>query len=273
MNWIKEHIKLLLIMLIVAVLAAIIAVSSIESSKDPVETGIQTAASAAAKPVSAAGNGITSFFSGLIHFRDSQRENYELKQQVEELNEQLAQAQLSQYQLTQLQNLSNELNLATYDDAYSRITGQVISIDSSGVFDIFTIDVGKSDGVKVDDIVVNQDGLVGRVMSVGRKWAKVMGIIDSSNSLSFTLARDPEVTGIISGNGNGSMSGYIFDDSKSIIEGDTLITSGIGYYPQGIEIGKVTSVELDSETKQKTVEADSSVNFRSIRYVTVLSQS
>ena len=59
MNWIKEHIKLLLIMLIVAVLAAIIAVSSIESSKDPVEAGIQTAASAAAKPVSAAGNGIT----------------------------------------------------------------------------------------------------------------------------------------------------------------------------------------------------------------------
>ena len=149
-------------------LAAIIAVSSIESSKDPVETGIQTAASAAAKPVSAAGNGITSFFSGLIHFRDSQRENYELKQQVEELNEQLAQAQLSQYQLTQLQNLSNELNLATYDDAYSRITGQVISIDSSGVFDIFTIDAGKSDGVKVDDIVVDP-GRACRPRYVGRQ--------------------------------------------------------------------------------------------------------
>lgn len=272
MNWIKEHIKLLLIMLIVAVLAAIIAVSSIESSKDPVESGVQTAAAAASKPVSAAGNGISSFFSGLIHFRDSQRENYELRQQVEQLNEELAKAQLSQYQLTQLQSLSNELNLATYDDAYNRVTGQIISIDSSGIFDIFNINAGSSDGVKVDDIVVNQDGLVGRVMSVGKGWAKVMGIIDSSNSLSFTLARDPEVTGIISGNGNGSMSGYIFDDSKSIIEGDTLITSGIGYYPQGIEIGKVTSVKLDPETKQKTVEADSSVNFKSIRYVTVLSQ-
>lgn len=162
--------------------------------------------------------------------------------------------------------------MAEYDDAYSRITGEVISIDSSGVFDIFNIDAGSRDGIDVDDIVVNQDGLVGRVMSVGKNWAKIMGIVDSSNSVSFTLARDPEVTGIISGDGNGGMNGYIFDDSKSIIEGDTLITSGIGYYPKGIEIGKVTSVELDSETKQKTVEAESSVNFRSIRFVTVLSQ-
>lgn len=273
MNWIKEHMKLLLIMIIVALLVCVIIVSSIQSSKgNALEQGIQTAAAAAAKPASSAGNGITSFFSGLIHFRDIQRENYALNQQVEELKEELAQAQLTQYELSQLKSLYNELNVAEYDDSYSRITGEVISIDSSGVFDIFNIDAGTDDGIEVDDIVVDQDGLVGRVMSVGKNWAKIMGIVDSSNSVSFTIARDPEVTGIISGNGNGSMSGYIFDDSKSIIEGDTLITSGIGYYPKGIEIGKVTSVELDSETKQKTVEAESSVNFKSIRFVTVLSQ-
>lgn len=265
--------KLLLIMIIVALLVGVIIFSSMQASEgNAAEQGIQTAASAAAKPVSSAGNGITSFFSGLIHFRDIQRENYSLNQQVEELKEELAQAQLTQYELNQLKSLYNELNVAEYDDSYKRISGEVISIDSSGVFDIFNIGVGSDDGVKVDDIVVNQDGLVGRVMSVGNSWAKIMGIVDSSNSVSFTIARDPEVTGIISGDGSGSMSGYIFDDSKSIIEGDTLITSGIGYYPKGIEIGKVTSVELDSQTKQKTVEAESSVNFRSIRFVTVLSQ-
>lgn len=274
MNWIREHIKLLLIMLIVAVLAAVIILSSAESTRNSAaENAAQTAAAAVSSPVSAAGNSISSFFSGLIHFRSIQKENYELSQQVEELKEELAQAELSQYELSQLQSLSNELNLSAYDDSYRRVTGEVISIDSSEMFDIFNINIGTSDGVAVDDIVVNQSGLVGRVMSAGKSWAKVMAIIDTSNSLSFTLARDPEVVGIISGNGDGSMSGYIFDDSKSVIEGDTLITSGLGSYPAGIEIGKVTSVEIDSETRQKTVEADSSVNFKSIRFVTVLSQS
>ena len=273
MNWIKEHMKLLLIMLIAAVLAAIITVSAVMSPKDnKIESGVETAAAAAAKPVSGAGNSLSSFFSGLIHFRSTQKENYELNRELEQLKEELAQAKLSQYELDQLQSLSNELNLKDYDDSYERITSEVISIDSSGIFDIFNISAGSSDGVEVDDIVVNQDGLVGRVVSTGKDWSKIMGLIDSSNSLSFTLSRDPEVTGIISGDGNGAMSGYIFDDSKSIIEGDTLVTSGIGYYPKGIEIGKVTEVQLDPETKQKTVQAESSVNFKSIRFVTVLSQ-
>jgi rod shape-determining protein MreC len=273
MNWIKEHIRLLIIMIVIALLMAIIIVSSSQLGRgNIIEVGVNTVSSAVTKPTSAAGNGITSFFSGLIHFRSTQRENYRLNQELEELKEELAKASLSEDELEQLRNLYNELNLSEYDDSYQRVTAEVISIDSSDIFDIFNISAGSDDGIKTDDIVINQDGLVGRVMSVGNNWAKVMSIIDSSNSISFTITRDPEIIGIISGNGQGSMSGYIFDETKSVVEGDTLITSGIGYYPKGIEIGEVTSINIDSGTKQKTVEADSSVNFKSIRFVTVLTK-
>lgn len=273
MSWMKDHMKLLIIMIVIGVLVAIIVISSLNSgNQNAVERGVQTTAAAVASPVSSAANGFASFFGGLVHFRDNQRENYQLKKELEELNEELAKAQLTQYELSQLQSLRNELNLATYDDTYHRVTAEVISIDSADIYNIFNISAGTEDGIGVDDLVINQDGLVGRIMSVGKNWAKVEGVIDSSNSVSFTIARDPSVTGIMTGNGKGAMTGYIFDETQSIIEGDTLITSGIGYYPAGIRIGEITSVNLDSSTKQKHLEAKSAVNFNSIRFVTVLSK-
>lgn len=271
MNWIKEHIKLLMIMIVIAVLVTIIIVSSYTGGT-AVEKGVQSASAAVAEPVSAAGSSISSFFSGLVHFRDIQRENYELGQENEALREELAQARLTRYELDQLRSLSNELNYSEYDDTYNRVSARVISVDSADMFDIFNINAGSSDGIKTDDIVINQYGLVGRVMSAGSGWAKVMALVDSSNSVSFTIARDPEITGIISGNGSGTLSGYVFDETRSVVEGDTLITSGIGYYPAGIEIGKVSSVNLDSGTRRKTVEAESSVDFNAVRYVTVLTK-
>ena len=274
MNWIKDHMKFIIIMVVITLLVAIIIISSVNSGKqNTLKSGVQSTVAAVAEPVSAAGNGISSFFSGLIHFRDNQKENYQLKQELEALQEELGNTRLSVYELEQLQSLSNELNMASYDDTYRRITAEVISLDSADIFNIFNISAGTEDGVKLDDIVINQDGLVGRIMSVGKHWAKVQGCVDSSNAVSFSLIRDPSVTGIISGTGKGGMSGYLFDETQSVVEGDILVTSGIGYYPQGIVIGEVSAVSLDSETKQKTVEANSSVNFKSIRYVTVLSGS
>ena len=273
MNWIKDHMKLLLIMIVIAALVTIIIISaSGASAGGTAEDGIRTVTSTVEKPVSAVGNGLSSFIDGLVHFRSNQRENYKLNQELEELKEELAKAKLSDYELNQLQNLSNELNLSTYDDSYQRITAEVTALDTADFYNIFEISAGTEEGIETDDFVVNQDGLVGRIMDVGKGWAKVEGIADQSNSVSFTLARDPDVTGIISGNGRGSMSGYIFDETKSIIEGDVLITSGLGYYPAGIEIGTVTSVDIDSATRQKNVEAEPQVDFDGIRYVTVLSR-
>jgi len=271
MNWIKEHIKLLMIMIVIAVLVTIIIVSSYTGGT-AAEKGIESASALVSAPVSAAGSSMSSFFSGLFHFRDIQRQNYQLEQEMESLREELAQAQLSQYELDQLRSLSNELNLSAYDDDYQRVSARVISIDSADMFDIFNINAGSGDGIEVDDIVINQYGLVGRVMSTGGSWSKVMALVDSANSVSFTIARDPEIIGIISGDGSGTLSGYVFDETRSVVEGDTLITSGIGYYPAGIEIGKVSSVNLDSATKRKTVEAESSVDFNAVRYVTVLTK-
>ncbi|MBO4725281.1 MAG: rod shape-determining protein MreC, partial [Firmicutes bacterium] len=49
-----------------------------------------------------------------------------------------------------------------------------------------------------------------------------------------------------------------------------LITSGIGLYPQGIEIGTVKSVSFNKDTQLKTIEVEPAVDFNSLKKVMVL---
>ena len=193
-----------------------------------------------------------------------------LQNRVTDLENQLTEAQLTEQKLQQLRELSQSLNYADYDDNYERVTADVIATDGSNLFNVFTVNAGKDDGVTAGSIVVNEDGLVGKVVTVGKNWAKVLGIVDASDSVSFTLLRDPEVIGVLSGDGEGGLTGYLFDEEKSLNKGDILITSGMSLYPAGITIGKVASVEYDESSKEKKISVESQVNFKAVRTVTIL---
>ena len=271
MNWIKEHIKLVIIMIVIICLVTIIVISSYNLGWISLPGQVaQSGAAVAEEPLTDASSGIKDGITGIFGFRSLQKENYELKKEVEDLRQQLTEAQLTEQELQQLRELSQSLNYADYDDKYQRVTADVIAVDGSNLFNIFTINVGKNDGISAGSIVVNEDGLVGKVVTVGKSWSKVLGIVDASDSVSFTLLRDPEVIGVLSGDGEGGLSGYLFDEEKSLNKGDILITSGMSLYPAGIVIGKVSSVEYDESSKEKKISVESQVNFKAIRRVTVL---
>lgn len=271
MNWIREHIKPVVFTIVIICLVAIIVISSYnQGSVSAAGEAVQTAASVAEEPLTEASSGIKGFFTGIFGFRSIQRENYELRKEIQSLNEQLTEAQLDEQKLAQLRELSQSLNYASYDDGYGKVTADVIATDGSNIFNIFTINAGKDDGVSAGSVVVNEDGLVGKVVTVGSGWSKVLGIVDANDSVSFTLMRDPEVIGVLSGDGEGGLSGYLFDEEKSLNSGDILITSGMSLYPAGITIGKVESVEYDESSKEKRIYVEPQVNFKAIKMVTVL---
>jgi rod shape-determining protein MreC len=151
------------------------------------------------------------------------------------------------------------------------VTADVIGLDNSSGFNIFTINAGSKDGVSDDSVVIDGDGLIGRVMSVSDNSAKVISIIDETNKVGFQVFRDLEWLGMLSGDGEGDLTGYMLDESAAVREGDRLITSSIGgSYPAGITIGKVTSVEWNHDLPLKTVRVEPAVYFKSIRKVAVL---
>ena len=271
MNWIKEHIKLVITMIVIICLVAIIVISSYNLGWISLPgRAVQSGAAAAEEPLTDASSGIKDGITGIFGFRSLQTENYELTKKVEDLQNQLTEAQLTEQKLQQLRELSQSLNYADYDDNYERVTADVIATDGSNLFNVFTVNAGKDDGVAAGSIVVNEDGLVGKVVTVGKNWAKVLGIVDASDSVSFTLLRDPEVIGVLSGDGEGGLTGYLFDEEKSLNKGDILITSGMSLYPAGITIGKVASVEYDESSKEKKISVESQVNFKAVRTVTIL---
>ena len=84
------------------------------------------------------------------------------------------------------------------------------------------------------------------------------------------VSRDTEILGILSGDGRGGLDGYVLDADSGIIEGDVLLSSGMGMYPSGIEIGTVTAVNYNSDTQLKMITVKPSVNFRGILKVAVI---
>ena len=133
----------------------------------------------------------------------------------------------------------------------------------------FTIDQGEEAGIKKDCIVVDGNGLVGRVIDTGKGWAKVSSVLSDANDISFSVLRDPTVTGIVKGDGKNGMEGYVMDDTYRILKGDTLVTTGIGIYPGGIKIGKVETVDYDDDRQQRVITVKPTAKFRGLQKVAV----
>jgi rod shape-determining protein MreC len=232
--------------------------------------GVQRVAALVQGPFSSAGNGVKTGITGIFQFRNTLKENKELKDQIAELNREIIQIRLTEAELEELRNLSNILGYENAASNYSFVTADVIAMDGSNWFNIFTVNVGTKDGIYKDAVVMNGDGLIGRVLEVGADWAKVISVIDESNSVSFKVFRDMQLLGILSGDGKGSLQGYMIDPEAAVIEGDVLITSGMGMYPEGIPIGKVKKVEWNNDTLLKTVTIEPSAYFKNLQKVTVL---
>ena len=80
MNWIREHKNRVAFIIAIIFLVAIIVFSILNPGKIPFIGRIaQSATTTAERPLAAAGSEVESFFYGLTHFRDIQRENYKLK--------------------------------------------------------------------------------------------------------------------------------------------------------------------------------------------------
>ncbi|MDG2861199.1 rod shape-determining protein MreC, partial [Vibrio parahaemolyticus] len=131
--------------------------------------------------------------------------------------------------------LMKELELLENTE-YDLLKAEVIGKEPNNWFDVFTIDRGIRDGVKIGDTVIQavevenkiyQEGLVGRVVDVGDNWAKVVSILDENNSVAFKIVRTQD-GGIISGNIGNTVEGFLFDYEAEVIIGDLIYTSGLG---------------------------------------------
>ena len=271
MKWFKEHQKATALLALLLILALVIVFSyTTKDSATPIGRVLQSGLTFIEEPIAIATDRVSNGFFGIFNFRTIQKENEALRQEVNDLKQELIREKLSALDLAELKKLSEQLNDQGKLQQYYPVTSDVIAFNGSEWFHVFTINAGTKEGIIRNATVINGNGLVGKIIETAPGWSKVVSIIDESNQVSFRVLRDPNLIGICSGDGIGSLAGYMLNAEAAVVEGDTLITTGIGLYPEGFVIGEVKEVIWDKDLLVKRVKIEPSVRFNSIRKVSVI---
>ncbi|MDU4934127.1 MAG: rod shape-determining protein MreC [Peptostreptococcaceae bacterium] len=219
-------------------------------------------------------------FSEILNYKknankleDLEKENESLKQEIVELNNKISESQ-------SIQNLKKALNFIPEDYKANMISASVVSKNDGNWYTSFVIGAGSDAGVKKDSLVMNGSGLVGIVYEVSKNYSKAISILDTKSSVSFKLLKNSDYKGVITQDTdisgkekykeNGYLQGYMFDSSYDVLPGDTLVTSGLGLYPEGILIGKVDKVIDDKNKSLKYVVIKPYADFKNIDDVIVI---
>ena len=119
------------------------------------------------------------------------------------------------------------------------VTASIIANSASTWFQSCLLDKGSDDRVRKGMAVVTPLGVVGQVVSVTARSAKVLLITDANSGVDVLVQRT-RARGIVSGSlENGPVLKYV-KRSEDIQVGDRLITSGLdGIFPKGMMVGTV----------------------------------
>ncbi|HEY1832817.1 MAG TPA: rod shape-determining protein MreC [Solirubrobacteraceae bacterium] len=174
------------------------------------------------------------------------------------------------HQLLALYKL-NRLNVGDYHPVAATVIDKSPNIWYSTV----TIDAGSPQGVRVNDPVVNGEGLIGRVVAVEADGAQVDLITDSSMGVSARIGTS-NATGLVYpkvGDPNDLLLQYLPANTPAskgelVVTSGTVATSHESLYPPGILIGEVTSV--NEEGGYESVNVRPAANLHNLDVVEVL---
>ncbi len=233
-------------------------VSGIRSATASVFGPVQRAVSSVVTPI---GN----FFGGLTE--DEQARLDQLEQENAELR---LQQRTDDYTRQRAQQLDDLLRVAGLG-RYRVLPAQVIAVGAAQGFGwTVLIDAGTRDGLKVDQTVLNGDGLVGRIEAVTASTATVLLLVDPESSVGVRIEGNSEL-GILTGQGLGPLELKLLDPQAPLAVGDRLVTRGDGsLYVPGVPVGVVESVKSTPGSLIRVAQVDPYVRVTALDLVGVV---
>jgi rod shape-determining protein MreC len=274
-----------------AVLGLLVGVSLIlltayfgESSSSPLHTvqrgvvevlsPVQEGASKALKPV----RDVAGWFSDTLNAKSR---SDQLQRQVNTLRAQLARAQaaeLQNRQLTKLVGLDNSLGI----ESYHQVAAHVISRDPTLWYATIEVDKGSDDGIHVNDPVIGDGGLVGRISTVDPTVSVVTLITDHSMAVAAQIQD--------AGGDTGVLVPAVGDPNQLLVQdlpqsgpfhesvGQQVVTAGFkagplqSLYPPGIPIGQVSNASESDLLNDGQVKVNPAVDLRHLDAVQILTK-
>ena len=188
------------------------------------------------------------------------------------LRAELSAAQLGKADQAQLSSLLKLAGRGGY-----RIVAASVIAAGQDYTDTVTLDVGRKDGVRAHQTVLNGQGLVGTVTQVSADTSTVLLATDALSVVGARMAGSNQI-GSVTGTGQ-ELSGpavlklKLFDANTVLQAGQNLVTFGsvnnTPYVP-GVPIGQVTRVQGNAGSLTQTATVKPFVNFTSLGVVGVV---
>jgi rod shape-determining protein MreC len=236
---------------------------------------LRGAASTVFSPVADGAGSVTAPFTdawnGAFGYDDLERENEQLRDQIAEMEGDVAEAADANRQLAELA----ELDGVTLYTALPSVTSRVVGGSLTNFEHAIQIDRGSDHGVAVGMPVVTGAGLVGRVTAVTGGRSTVQLLTDPAFRVGVRLAASGEV-GIGHGTGDGEPivvdAGVAVSVREQIPDDEVVLSSGVdrSAFPPDIPIGTVTEVDAAADQLSLVLTVEPLVDLGDLAYVRVL---
>jgi rod shape-determining protein MreC len=211
---------------------------------------------------------------------DAKEDRDRYKAERDALNKKLAEVTLQNRELEQLKGLE-QINTAGGLDDYEPVTARVIARSPSSWYQTFQINKGSSDGVRVNQPVVNSAGLVGKIKEVSDGNAVVMLLTDPEFGVSARSLDSGEPGSVAPAVGAaGDLRFELVPNAKEVRRGERIITAGTStsakvtdlssLYPAGIPIGTVSRIETGEGELDRVIHVKPAAELRTLDIVEIL---
>lgn len=210
-------------------------------------------------------NAVSGFVEVFTEYDELRAENEELRAELEELKNNEHDKSVIEAENAWLKDY---LDVKTRHPSMVLSDAMIISRESGNYATVLTLNRGTAHGIKRNMPIITEDGVFGYVSEVGLDWCKAVSLVETASSLGAYTDRGGAV-GVVEGDATLRESGickmtYI-DAAADIKVGDLVYTGGGGkIYPEGLLIGKVTSVEADEYTRTLVAYIEPAVDFSDI---------
>ncbi len=152
-----------------------------------------------------------------------------------------------------------------------KMVAEILAVDSDPFIHQVVIDRGERNGVFEGQPVVNDLGVVGQVVSVGKTTSRVLLITDLSHAVPVRVMRN-DIRAIASGSGNlDELTLKNIPRSADLQEGDMLVTSGLGgRFPMGYPVAQITKFSYEEGKAFAEVKARPLAALDRLRYLLLL---
>lgn len=160
------------------------------------------------------------------------------------INKKLRQENQSLYKWKDLANqlkienedLKKQLN-AVNKIPYQIKTAELISNSAASYIKTITINIGTKEGVKIGNPVINNWGMIGRIIEAGKFASRVLLTVDINSQIPVYFEATKE-RAILVGKNSDLLELKFFNSRVNLIDEDRLLTSGEGgLLPRGISVG------------------------------------